>query len=126
LQQGRQPAVHTLVDLNNIPELKLLEQRSDELFIGAAAPLHKIVNHPLVRLHAQALVEASDLVGGPQVRNVATLGGNVAHALPAADGTIALHALGAKLEIAGKAGLRRMKFEFFSVGKSALKQERIW
>jgi carbon-monoxide dehydrogenase medium subunit len=124
LQQGRQPAVHTLVDLNSIPELSLIEQRQAELFIGAAAPLHQIVNHPLVRRHAQALVEASDLVGGPQVRNVATLGGNVAHALPAADGTIALLALGAELEIAGKAGLRRMNFKefFLGPGKSALKQ----
>ena len=124
LQQGRQSAVHTLVDLTNIPELSLIEERRDELFIGAAAPLHKIVSHPLVRLHALALVEASDLVGGPQVRNVATLGGNVAHALPAADGTIALHALGAELEIGGKAGLRRMNFEdfFLGPGKSALKQ----
>ncbi len=124
LQQGRQPAVHTLVDLTDIPELSLIEERRDELFIGAAAPLHKIVSHPLVRHHALALVEASDLVGGPQVRNVATLGGNVAHALPAADGTIALHALGAELEIAGRTGLRRMNFEefFLGPGKSALKQ----
>ena len=45
--------------------------------------------------HAAALRDACDLIAGPQVRNVATLGGNVAHALPAADGTIALLALGA-------------------------------
>jgi carbon-monoxide dehydrogenase medium subunit len=49
-------------------------------------------------------VEACSLIGGPQVRNVATLGGNVAHGLPAADGTIALLALGAQAEIAGIEG----------------------
>jgi carbon-monoxide dehydrogenase medium subunit len=73
--------------------------------------------------HAQALVEACDLVGGPQVRNVATLGGNVAHALPAADGTIALLALDAEAEIADSTGARRVPLSelFLGPGKSSLK-----
>jgi carbon-monoxide dehydrogenase medium subunit len=53
-----------------------------------------------------ALVEACELIGGPQVRNVATLGGNVAHALPAADGTIALVALDAQASLASSDGIR--------------------
>jgi CO/xanthine dehydrogenase FAD-binding subunit len=63
------------------------------------------------------------LIAGPQVRNVATLGGNVAHALPAADGTIALTALNAEAEIAGLSGTRRVPFNelFLGPGKSALK-----
>jgi carbon-monoxide dehydrogenase medium subunit len=73
--------------------------------------------------HAQALVEACDLIGGPQVRNVATLGGNVAHALPAADGTIALLALDAVAEIASLGGRRRTHLAalFIGPGKSALR-----
>jgi len=100
LRQGRRPAVHTLVDVSGIPELSVLEVRGAELFIGAAVPHSQIINSPLVRQHARALVEACDLIGGTQVRNVATLGGNVAHALPAADGAIALLALDAYAVVA--------------------------
>lgn len=122
LQQGRHAPIHTLIDLTTIPELTQLEERNGQLFIGAAVPLNRIARHPLVAHHAQALVEACDLVGGPQVRNVATLGGNVAHALPAADGTIALLALDAEAEIASLGGLRRVSFSdlFLGPGKSAL------
>lgn len=123
LDQGRHPPAHTLVDLNSIDELSVVEPRGDQLFVGAAVPLNRIVHDPLVRQHAEALVEACELIGGPQVRNVATLGGNVAHALPAADGTIALLALDAEAEIASRAGRRRspLKDLFLGPGQSALK-----
>jgi len=122
LQQGRHSPVHTIVDLSEIPEMKLLEIRDERLFIGGGVPLSRIARDPLVLTHAQALVEACDLVGGPQVRNVATLGGNVAHALPAADGTIGLMCLEAEAEIAGPAGNRRVPMPelFLGPGKSAL------
>jgi CO/xanthine dehydrogenase FAD-binding subunit len=105
LRQGNRTPVHTLVDVSGIPELTALEVRMSssgeaELFIGAAVPYSHVIASPLVNQHARALVEACDLIGGPQVRNVATLGGNVAHALPAADGAIALLALDAYVEIA--------------------------
>ena len=100
LEQGRHSPVHTLVDITEIEELLALEIRGGELFIGAGVPVNRIILDPLVGAYAQALVEACELIGGPQVRNVATLGGNVAHALPAADGTIALLALDAEAEIA--------------------------
>ncbi len=106
LQQGRQAPVETLVDVTNIPELTALELRENKLFIGAAVPLNQIVQSPLVKIHAQALSEACGLIGGPQVRNTASLGGNVAHALPAADGAIALVALQAEAEVASKEGHR--------------------
>jgi len=122
LQQGRHSPVHTIVDLTEIPEMKLLELRDDRLFIGAGVPLSRIARDPLVASHAQALVKACDLVGGPQVRNVATLGGNVAHALPAADGTIGLMCLDAQTEVAGSSGNRRVPMPelFLGPGKSAL------
>jgi xanthine dehydrogenase FAD-binding subunit len=125
LKQGRQPHVHTLVDLTSVPEMTALEERGDELFIGAAVPVNRIALDPLVARHAQALVEACDLIAGPQVRNTATLGGNVAHALPAADGTMALTALDAQAEIAGKSGSRRMSLTslFLGPGKSAIKKD---
>jgi CO/xanthine dehydrogenase FAD-binding subunit len=123
LQQGNHPPLHTLVDLTAIPELAALEIRGPELFIGAAVPLRRIAASPLVIDHAQALVEACHLIGGPQVRNMATLGGNVAHALPAADGTIALMALDAQAEVASREGCRRVPLVelFVGPGQSALK-----
>jgi xanthine dehydrogenase FAD-binding subunit len=122
LQQGRHPPLHTLVDVSAMPETSTLEIRSQELFIGAAVPLSQIVRSPLAVEHSQALVEACALIGGPQVRNTATLGGNVCHALPAADGTIALLAHEAQAEIARANGLRKVSLSelFAGPGKSTL------
>lgn len=103
LEQGRHSPVQTLIDVTSVAEMTVLEERGDELFIGASVPINRIARDPLTVRHAQALTEACNLIAGPQVRNVATLGGNVAHALPAADGTIALLALDAQAEIARRA-----------------------
>ncbi|MBI5935623.1 MAG: FAD binding domain-containing protein [Chloroflexi bacterium] len=122
LRQGRHAPVHTLVDLTFIPEMSVLELRGDSLYIGAAVPVSRVARDPLVGAHAQALVEACNLIAGPQVRNTATLGGNVAHALPAADGTIALTALDAVAEIASASVVRKIPFTslFLGPGKSAI------
>lgn len=121
LQQGRHPPIHTLVDITQIPEMTALEMRG-ELYIGAARPLNQVVASPLVYLHARALYESAGLIGGPQVRNTATLGGNVAHALPAGDGTVSLLALDAQAEIASMQGRRRAPVSelFLGPGRSAL------
>ena len=131
LEQGRHPPVQTLIDVTSIAELTRLEIIGEELFIGASVPVNRVAITPEVAHHAQALTEACDLIAGPQVRNVATLGGNVAHALPAADGTIALLALDAQAEIAtsakaavpGGVSTRRIPFQelFVGPGKSSLK-----
>ena len=122
IKQGRHPSVHTLVDITSVFEMNQIESRGEELFIGAAVPVNRIVQNVLIKKHAQALVESCDLIAGPQVRNVATLGGNVAHALPAAEGTIALTALAAKAEITNKNGKRRLPIRdlFTGPGKSAI------
>lgn len=83
LEQGRHSPVHTLIDVTEIKEMLALEVRDDFLFVGAGIPVNRIVADPLTARHARALVEACELIAGPQVRNVATLGGNVVHALPA-------------------------------------------
>ncbi|MBI5294126.1 MAG: FAD binding domain-containing protein [Chloroflexi bacterium] len=122
LRQGNHPPIHTLIDLTFVPEMSALELRGDELYVGAAVSVNRVALDPLAAAHAQALVEACNLIAGPQVRNTATLGGNVAHALPAADGTIALTALDAQAEVAGIAGTRCMPFTslFLGPGKSAI------
>ena len=123
LAQERLAPVDRLVDINSIPEMQKIELQDGKLTIGAAVPLSQVVAHPLVQMHAQALVEAGSLIGGPQVRNQATLGGNVAHALPAADGSIALLALGAQAEIASLGGRRIVPIQtvYAGPGHSALR-----
>lgn len=123
LRQGRHTPVHTLVDLTEVTEMTAIELRDNALYIGAAVPVSRIARDPLVGAHAQALAEAANLIAGPQVRNVATLGGNVAHALPAADGTIALTALNAQVSVAGLEAVRRLPLTelFLGPGQSALR-----
>ena len=108
LQQGHHAPVHTLVDLTRIPELNRLEIQDERLFIGASVPVSCVSDSTLVLQHAQAVAEGCALIGGPQVRNSATLGGNVAHALPAADGMIGLLALDALAVVADQAGCREV------------------
>ena len=126
IQQGRHPQVHTLVDVSGVQEMNTLEIRQGKLFVGAALPLNHIISSPLVKEHAQALFEACSLIGGPQVRNVATLGGNVGHALPAADGTIALMALEAQAEIFDETGCHTQPIEnlFAGPGRSSLSSKQ--
>ncbi|WP_299024737.1 xanthine dehydrogenase family protein subunit M [uncultured Thermanaerothrix sp.] len=126
IQQGEHEPVHTLVDITHIPELKRLEETEDHLFIGAAVPVSRVAESPLVRHHATAVAEACSQIGGPQVRNSATLGGNVAHALPAADGMIALLALDARAEVASLEGRRLEPMEnlFKGPGQTALDLRR--
>jgi carbon-monoxide dehydrogenase medium subunit len=104
--QGRVAPVHTLVDVTRIPDLRSVREEGDAVFVGAAVTHAEIISNPLLKSAAACLVEACSLIGGPQVRNVATIGGNVAHALPAGDGTIALLALDAEALLAGPDGSR--------------------
>lgn len=126
IQQGRHSPVNTLVDVTGIEEMAGIEERRGMLFVGAGVPLNRMVANPLVQQHAQALVEAGSLIGGPQVRNTATLGGNVAHALPAGDGTISLLALDALAEVASQNGRRRVALEslFLGPGRSSLDPQK--
>jgi len=122
LQQGSRAPVRTLVDVTEIPELCMLEIREGSLFIGASVTLSRLVNSSLINQHAQALADAAVLMANPQVCNVATIGGNVAHALPAADGTISLLALDAQAEVANMNGRRMLPLQalFKGPGESTL------
>jgi carbon-monoxide dehydrogenase medium subunit len=126
LDQGRHGAVDTLVDVTAVQEMLEIRQEGEFILVGAAVALGDVIDDVLVRSHFTALLEACELIGGPQVRNVATLGGNVAHALPAGDGTIALLALGAEAEIASTDGSEWVLMEelFVSPGTPSFDRER--
>ena len=106
IRQGSHPPADVLVDITCIPELSQIAQDGDLITIGAGVTHSAIVRSATLAARATCLVESCGVVGGPQVRNVATLGGNVAHALPAADGTTSLVALDAEVQIT-QAGERR-------------------
>jgi carbon-monoxide dehydrogenase medium subunit len=99
MQQGNHAPVAALVDVTAIKHLDEIRAEAGWVVIGAAVTHARIEADPLVRQHGTALTESCGVVGGPQVRNVATIGGNVAHALPAADGTIGLLALEAEVQV---------------------------
>jgi len=122
LQQGRKPRLDALVDVTRIPEMTQIRESGAWIHIGAAVTHTAIVASALLAQRATCLVESCGVIGGPQVRNVATLGGNVAHALPAGDGTLSLVALDAEAEVAGPAGRawRSVVSLFAGPGKSAL------
>jgi CO/xanthine dehydrogenase FAD-binding subunit len=122
LQQGIQEPVKVLVDITRVEEMCALEARDHTLYIGAAVTLARLAESQLVKQHAEALADAAKLMANPQVCNVATIGGNVAHALPAADGSIALLALDAQAEIASPNGRRREPLQalFQGPGQSTL------
>ncbi len=127
LKQGRHPGVDNLIDVTAIPELKRLDFYKDKIIIGSAVSLNELISYAKLMQEATALYEACCLIGGPQVRNVATLGGNVAHALPAADGAIALFALDAQVEIASIDGTRVIPIEklYQEPGKNSLKDSEL-
>lgn len=116
IQQGRHPPVDTLVDITAIPELQTIGVIQDEVHLGSGVTHKMILESPLLRENAQCLVEACAGIGGSQVRNVATIGGNVAHALPAGDGSIALLALGAEAKIISHEGERWVEMEALFTG----------
>ncbi len=104
IDQGRRAAPELLVDVAGIEEMREIRLEQDHIFLGAAVTHKAITSSALLQEHAACLVEGCALIGGPQVRNVATIGGNVAHALPAGDGTIGLLALDADVLLAGPTG----------------------
>lgn len=111
-----------LVDISEIPDCKGIGLEGNWLRIGACCTFAELESDPAVLLHARALACASSCVGSPQIRNVATVGGNVVNAMPAADAAVALVALGAEAEIVGAGGRRRVPVEdcYEGIGKSAV------
>jgi CO/xanthine dehydrogenase FAD-binding subunit len=104
MQQGHVAPVAALVDVTRIEGLDEIRLADGWIVIGAGVTHAQIVQSATLQQQARALVESCGQVGGPQVRSVATLCGNVAHALPAADGTVSLLALDAEGLVATRAG----------------------
>jgi CO/xanthine dehydrogenase FAD-binding subunit len=104
LRQGRHDFVDRLIDISGITAIRSITREGDLIKVGAGVTHKEIISSPLLQEHAQCVVEGCGLIGGPQVRNVATIGGNVAHALPAGDGTVSFLALDSEVELVSAQG----------------------
>ena len=103
------------LDVTQIPELKGIRPDGRALSIGAATSWTEIVAARLPRAF-DALKQAALQVGGLQIQNRGTLGGNIVNASPAADGVPPLLALDAQVEIASRRGQRRVPLATFIRG----------
>ena len=93
-----------LVDLSGVSELKGISLRGEFIEIGACTTFCEIEKHPLIQETCGALARAASLVGSPQIRNLATIGGNLANASPAADSLPPFCALEASLLLEDTSG----------------------
>ncbi len=106
-----------VVDLKRLPGMQEIRLSQDGwLIIGAACTMNQVAGHPLVRAGYDLLVQACNSVASYQLRNRATIGGNVCNASPAADTAPALYCLDAVAETYGPAGARRIPIAEFFVG----------
>ena len=126
IRRGLHRPVEAMVDPTRIPGLGSIDEDGDYIVIGCGVTHSQIITDPRIIRYGTCLSESCGVIGGPQVRNVGTLAGNVAHALPAGDGTIGLLALGGEIEIAGTDGTRwlPMQESFRGPGKSFIDRHR--
>ncbi len=104
-----------VISLKNLP-LAYIEEARGGVRIGAATKLRAIEKSILVREKLPVLHEAVKAIGSVQIRNMATLGGNICNASPAADSAPALLVLDAKARIVGPDGEREVPIEGFFLG----------
>ena len=125
-RRGIRRPFDAVVDASRIDGLREITESDGYIIIGCGVTHTEIVDEPIIRKRGQCLAESCGVIGGPQVRNVGTLAGNVAHALPAGDGTIGLLALGGEVEIAGQDGTRwtPAKDTFKGPGRSHIDRQR--
>ncbi len=104
------------LDISEVKELRYIDELEGVVKIGATATLTEIMNDPVVQKWFPSLVETIKIMSSTQIRNVASLGGNICNASPIADGTSALLGLNAKLLIDGVWGERFIKLSDFYKG----------
>ncbi len=105
-----------LIDLTGISGLAGLAEAADSFVLGALTTHKAIERRPAFYGELQALIEAARVIGGHQIRNVGTIGGNIVNASPAADLVPVLLVLDAEVTLIGAAGERTLPLEQFLTG----------
>lgn len=103
-REGRAGDVHipTLIDISRIPEMSVREGRGDRIRLGAATPFQRFLDDPLLMEALPEMPRCAVWFADDQIRESATIGGNLVNASPAADGTPPLLAHDGVLELAAR------------------------
>lgn len=116
--------IHEVVDIRNLG-LDYIQEEHGWLHIGAGATMRTVAKHPKIQALANGiLARGAAVCGSPNIRNMATLVGNVASALPSADTPPPLLALDAQAVLVGMQGERIVPLESFFVGPAKSVRER--
>lgn len=118
--------VDALVDIGRVPGLGLIEQQGDNIVLGALVTHAQTEASALVREKAGLLATACSAVGSPQIRTMATVAGNLVSGQPAADASIPLLALDARVTVVSTDGERTVPLAdfFLDVGKTVVDPTR--
>ena len=116
-----------IIDINRISGLDYIREEGEFLKIGGLTREAEIEASPVVRSKYPILIDTTRVIADPQVRNLATVGGNLAHGDPANDHPATMVALGASVVATGAKGERVIPIEefFVSLFTTALKQDEI-
>ena len=112
----------SLVDMSRISNLNDIRIDGNKVQIGPRVTMTQADEDQIIRKDAEALGEGCGWMGSPQIRNRATIVGNIVSAQPAADTAVPLFSLDAVLEVKGVYGTRSVKISdaYIGVGKSAV------
>lgn len=116
-----------LISLAGVGELQGIRKEGTGLAIGAATSFSRIIADPMIAGHAPLLAQAARTIGGPAIRNMATIGGNIRTASPAGDSLPPLYLHDALVEIAAQRGKRLLPIAEFIIGpgRTALSEGEI-
>lgn len=116
IREGRMAGCE-LVSIHGLDELRGVSMDEDgTLRIGSLTSFRHITEDPLIRQHIAVLGEAVDLVGGPQIRAIGTIGGNTCNGVTSADSASTLMAWDARIQIDGPEGRRIIPIQDFYLG----------
>lgn len=122
----RKIAPDYLVSLKHVPDLSRIEEdkASGDLRIGSLVTHRMLETSPVIKERYPVLHDAVRVIGSVQIRNVATIGGNLCNAVPSADGAIPLVSLDSRLRIRGPKGDRTIDILDFFLGPGQTILER--
>lgn len=115
MREGRR-AGRSLISIFGIDSLRGVSMETDgTIRIGSLTSFSHITRDPVIEKHLLCLGEAVDQVGGPQIRNAGTIGGNTCNGVTSADSASTLFAYDAVIELTGKNGIRRIPIDDFYI-----------
>ena len=115
MREGKR-AGKELVSIYGLDEMRGVSFEADgAIRIGSLTSFSHITRDPIIKEHINVLGEAVDMVGGPQIRNIGTIGGNTCNGVTSADSASTLHAWDAVVELTGPNGVRRIPIHDFYI-----------